>query len=201
MTQALVWGSQAVRCAGVARLSFPCARRAAPDPTAASISKKATSSNSKQADGRYHFNSVAHDNAALSSTLTTPPPPVHAVPAQTQRVQSASELSTPHPTIVTGIQRVHKFSHDPSGAPRRGHEGDAPDEVWIGLALWRIDVDIAGHRKRADVVCTANVPLKEAAEGNPNGVSSEELAKVEGWWRNAVAGMQVKDWNLFGDEN
>lgn len=123
------------------------------------------------------------------------------MPAQTQHVQSASELQTPHPTVVTGIQKVHKFSHDPSGAPRRGHENDAPDEVWIGLALWRIDVDIAGHKKKADIVCTANVPLKEAAEGNPNGVTSEELAKVEGWWRNAVAGMKINDWNLFGDEN
>lgn len=155
----------------------------------------------RQLTSRYHFNSVAHDNAALSAVLTTPPPPTHAVPAQTQRVQSASELQTPHPTIVTGIQKVHKFSHDPSGAPRRGHENDAPDEVWIGLALWRIDVDIAGHRKKADIVCTANVPLKESAEGNPNGVTSEELAKVEGWWRNAVAGMKINDWNLFGDEN
>lgn len=152
------------------------------------------------ADGRFHFNSVAHDNAALSATLTTPLPPVHAVPAQTQRVASASALATPHPTIVTGVQRVHKFSHDPTGAPRRGHEGDAPDEVWIGLALWRIDVDIAGHRKRADIVCTANVPLKEAAEGNADGASSAELARVEHWWRHAVAGMRINDWGLFGDE-
>ncbi|TXT15804.1 hypothetical protein VHUM_00307 [Vanrija humicola] len=143
------------------------------------------------AAARFHFDALAHDNAALSSEILTPPQPPAA--PQLLTAASASQLPTPNPVIVTGIQTIHKFSHDPSGAPRPGHEGDAPDRVWIGVALWRCWADLPGAKKRADVVGSVNVNL--SAEGG-----EAEQRAVEAWWRQSVASMRVLDWGLFGDQ-
>jgi hypothetical protein len=95
--------------------------------------------------------------------------------------------------VLVGTQRVHKYSHDPTGAPRPGHESDTPDEVWVGLALWRIDVTVAGKRKQADVVCTANVRASA-----PDG--AQEVQMTQKWLEEAVKNMKILDWGLFADE-
>lgn len=141
---------------------------------------------------RFHFDSIAHDNAALSSQILTPAPSTP-LPPQTVTAASADQLPTPTPVIITGLQTIHKFSHDPTGAPRPGHEADTPDRVWIGVALWRCWADVAGSKKRADVVGSVNVNL--SAEGG-----EAEQKRVEAWWRESVAGLRVLDWGLFGDE-
>ncbi|WOO81538.1 Ran guanine nucleotide release factor [Vanrija pseudolonga] len=144
------------------------------------------------AAAKFHFDSIAHDNAALSSSILTPAPAT-ATPPQVLTAASAEQLPTPTPVIITGLQTIHKFSHDPTGAPRPGHEGDTPDRVWIGVALWRCWADVGGSKKRADVVGSVNVNL--SAEGG-----EAEQKRVEAWWRENVAGLRVLDWGLIGDE-
>ncbi|ORY31653.1 hypothetical protein BCR39DRAFT_526129 [Naematelia encephala] len=135
---------------------------------------------------KYHFSSLAHDNSALSSHILTSSPS-SPIPSSSQ--QTTTPI-TPTPVILTGIQKIHKYSHAASGAPRPGHESDIPDDVWIGVALWRVWV---GH-KTADVVCSVNVNLS-ATDGKGN----EEKQSVEAWWVRAVEGFRIVDFGLFGD--
>ena len=191
-------------------------------------------------DTRFHFDSIAHDNSALSSTIltSTPPAPLssHPRPSHPQsQSQSHSQLQstpassatspnlhliTPSPVILTGLQHVHKFSHNPSGAPRPGHESDTPDTVWIGVALWRVWTDPPDTTapntgapsesgpsgaapsgggsgrggKKADVVCSINVNLS-----SEDGQGSIERGVVERWWSRSVQSLVIRDWDLFGD--
>ena len=87
-----------------------------------------------------------------------------------------------------GVQRIHKYTHDPSGAPRPGHEGDKPDDVMITLALFRC----WKGRKKADVVLSINVNLSA-----PGG--KEEQARVRGWLTKAITSFTLHDWELFPD--
>jgi len=141
---------------------------------------------------KYHFSSLSQDNASLSTTILTPSPG-SPIPSQPQPSRSPT---TPRPVILKGTQAIHKYSRDPTGAPRPGHESDVPDEVWIALALWRIWIqpEGPGGKKKADVVCSVNVNL--SAE---NGRGLVERDAVEAWWETAVQNMQVLDWGLFGD--
>ncbi|TYJ58986.1 hypothetical protein B9479_000425 [Cryptococcus floricola] len=138
---------------------------------------------------KFHFGSIAHDNASLSSTILTSPPssPIPSTP-------STSTPSQIKATTLAGTQQIHKFSHDPTGAPREGHEADVPDQVWIGLALWRVWIEGAAGRKKADVVLSVNVNL--SAEG---GEGAKEQHLVEGWFAQAVDSFKVEDFGLFGD--
>ncbi|KAK4686022.1 hypothetical protein P7C73_g4113, partial [Tremellales sp. Uapishka_1] len=132
---------------------------------------------------KYHFNSLAHDNAALSSTITSASP-AYPIPSVQQ---STAAPSTPRPIVISGQQTIHKYSYDPTGAPRPGHATDIPDHVWIGLALWRVWVG----GKKADLICSVNIKL----EGG-----DDERISVEDWWTRAVAGLQIMDYGLFADE-
>ncbi|ODN77475.1 hypothetical protein, variant [Cryptococcus amylolentus CBS 6039] len=138
---------------------------------------------------KFHFGSIAHDNASLSSTIFTSPPssPIPSTP-------STSTPSQIKATTLAGTQQIHKFSHDPTGAPREGHEADVPDQVWIGLALWRVWIEGAAGRKKADVVLSVNVNL--SAEG---GEGAKEQHLVEGWFAQAVDSFKVEEFGLFGD--
>ena len=85
---------------------------------------------------------------------------------------------------------MHKFSHNPSGAARPGHEGDVPDQVWIGMALWR-----CWHgQKRADLVLSVNVNLSA-----PDGEA--ERRNVEAWFGQTVEQLKIEDWSLFADSD
>ena len=111
--------------------------------------------------------------------------------------------------VLTGAQSIHKYSQNPSGAARPGHESDTPDEVFIGVALWRIWIDdsLEGDDggdggdegaqktlKKADLVCSVNVNMS-AEDGN----GQMERVTVEEWWLRAVGSLRILDWNLFGD--
>jgi len=155
------------------------------------------------ADRRYHFDSIAHDNASISTQILTPAPttplPSRPYPYPTTSTSPSSLTSptpTPSPVVLTGTQKIHKFSHDPSGAPRPGHEADEADEVVISLALWRVWLqDEGGNRKKkADVVCSVNVNLTSS-----DGQGEAERERVDGWWRAAVGSLQIVDYGLFGD--
>ncbi|KAI0029825.1 Mog1p/PsbP-like protein [Vararia minispora EC-137] len=82
---------------------------------------------------KFHFDSLAHDNDATSSTI-----------------QSVTTLpndrgdSTPSPTVLVGTQKVAKFN------------AIAADDVYILLALYRV------ADKNVDLVLTMNVPTRGA---------------------------------------
>jgi hypothetical protein len=80
-------------------------------------------------DGRFHFDSLAHDNDADKSDVLGIV--VHDSPLAT---------STPAPIILTGLQMVAKYNRT------------APDKVEIKLALYRLEA------QQIDLVVTANVP-------------------------------------------
>jgi hypothetical protein len=132
---------------------------------------------------RFHFNSIAYDNSSLSSTILTPSP------SQPIPSQDLTCPSTPTPIILKGLQRIHKFSYDPTGQARPGHEEDIPDEVFIGVGLWRCKLG----RKKADLVMSVNVNLSGDGGERERGV-------VEGWFEESVRSLEIKDWELFGDE-
>lgn len=134
------------------------------------------------ADTRFHFDSLAHDNTALSSNIITPPP---TSPISSVQLGQPDQL---RPITLVGTQKIHKFTHNPTGAPRPGHEADEPDEVWIGIALWRCWLG----KKKADVVMSVNVNL--SAEGG-----EAEKQKVSSWLEGSISSLKVEDWGLFGD--
>jgi hypothetical protein len=137
-----------------------------------------------KANSRFHFDSLAHDNTALSSTILTSPP------TSTIRSFPLEASQQPKPVTLIGTQKIHKFTHNPTGAPRPGHEDEAPDQVWIGMALWRCWMG----RKKADVVLSVNVNL--SAEGG-----EAEKDKVAAWLEQAVGSFRIEDWGLFGDSD
>ncbi|OCF44492.1 hypothetical protein I317_01561 [Kwoniella heveanensis CBS 569] len=155
---------------------------------------------------KFHFSSIAHDNASLASTILTPPPSssIPSTPSSSSASSSSTvPIYTPTPVTLYGTQRIHKFSHNPSGAPRPGHESDQPDEVWIGVALWRVWIESTlgsdartGSKKKADVVLSVNVNLSAA-----DGGAEQEREKVQGWFERAVRSLQILDYGLFGDES
>lgn len=134
------------------------------------------------ADRRFHFDSLAHDNTALSSNILTAAPASNVASAP---LESPDQL---RPITLVGTQTIHKFTHNPTGAPRPGHEDDKPDEVWIGMALWRCWLG----KKKADVVMSVNVNL--SAEGG-----HAEKEKVSSWFEGSVDSLIVEDWGLLGD--
>ncbi|BEI84500.1 hypothetical protein CcaverHIS002_0411040 [Cutaneotrichosporon cavernicola] len=140
---------------------------------------------------KFHFASLAHDNAALASHINTPE---ESIPAPSPTQVSPAELAnlpTPKPVLLAGTQTIHKFSHDPRGGPRPGHEADTPDDVFIALALWRINIQVGGKSKRADVVLSLNVPAS---------VGKAERDAAEGWFKAAAGELKIVDWGLFADE-
>ncbi|RDB24298.1 Ran guanine nucleotide release factor [Hypsizygus marmoreus] len=78
---------------------------------------------------RFHFNSIAHDNSAVSATVDA----VTVIP-------NDRGDDTPSAIVLFGVQGVPKFNRT------------TPDEVHIFMALFRVE------HKRADLVVTFNVP-------------------------------------------
>ncbi|KII88962.1 hypothetical protein PLICRDRAFT_109092 [Plicaturopsis crispa FD-325 SS-3] len=79
---------------------------------------------------KFHFDSLAHDNAAESSV-------VHEV----LTVPNDRGDDTPSPILLSGTQQVRKFNRT------------SADEVRILLGLYRVE------RKSIDLVITMNVPM------------------------------------------
>ncbi|KAJ1026028.1 hypothetical protein NDA18_003688 [Ustilago nuda] len=81
---------------------------------------------------RFHFSSLAHDNAASSSTVDeTQAPP-----------QDAQPPATPAPALLTGTQLVSKF----------GQACQPQEAVTIRVALWRL------ASKNIDLLLSLNEP-------------------------------------------
>jgi hypothetical protein len=84
---------------------------------------------------RFHFESLAHDNSAISSTVLK----VDICPT----VQG----ETPSPIVLHGTQSVPKFN------------STTPDEVHILIALYRI------RSKNVDLIMSMNIPTRTVDDG------------------------------------
>ncbi|GAA6001157.1 hypothetical protein JCM10207_007437 [Rhodosporidiobolus poonsookiae] len=133
------------------------------------------SEESLEAAVRFHFSSLAHDNSASSSTVTsTTLPPVPAAFSPTHN--STSHPTLLGPTLLTGTQTVSKFNRPESEA----------DTVLIHLALWRIP------ERDADVTLCVNFPVKMGETGEERDPAEAKRVFVE-----AVKSFKVEDFGLF----
>ncbi|KAF8559514.1 Mog1p/PsbP-like protein [Imleria badia] len=80
---------------------------------------------------KFHFEALAHDNDAISSTMQIP-----------FVMRNDPGDQTPSPIILHGSQRIHKFN------------AIAADDVDIVIALFRVN----SGGKSADLVVSANIP-------------------------------------------
>ena len=87
---------------------------------------------------RFHFDSLAHDNSALSSSVES-----------VTKTWNERGDKTPSPTVLKGTQLVRKFN------------STVPDKIYILLALFRVE------SKNADLVLSMNIP-PHTAEGDIN---------------------------------
>ncbi|GAA5829607.1 hypothetical protein JCM11251_000219 [Rhodosporidiobolus azoricus] len=136
---------------------------------------------SLEAAARFHFSSLAHDNSALSSTVTSVSLPSSTSASQPPSSSSSSSSLQPTlvgPTLLTGRQTVSKFNRPDSEA----------DEVFIQLALWRVP------ERDADVTLCVNWPVSKG-DGGDAGEGGE--AEAERVFEEAVRSFEVKDFGLF----
>jgi hypothetical protein len=123
---------------------------------------------------RFHFDAVAHDNDAESSTVlsvgTFPTPGDHH--AATNR----PSIPTPIPTTLSGTQKAAKFNQT------------TLDEILILLSLWRVET------KNVDLVLTFNIPLT-AADGSGVDEVGQEQAKKQ--FEITVQSLEIIDFGLF----
>ncbi|KAF8710786.1 HEC/Ndc80p family, partial [Rhizoctonia solani] len=116
---------------------------------------------------KFHFDSLSHDNDAVSSTVE-----IVNTPAQQPVSTSPIKLS-----ILQGTQLVPKFN--------RTH----PDTVKILLAVYRV-VD-----KSIDLVLTFNVPVQAEKEGSA--VDAEGAKRWTDAYEAAVSSLKIVDFGLF----
>ncbi|KAF8136294.1 hypothetical protein EV363DRAFT_1158236 [Boletus edulis] len=93
-----------------------------------------------------HFEALAHDNDAISSTMQIP-----------FVVHNDRGDRTPSPIILHGSQRISKFN------------AVIPDDVDIQIALFRVD----SGGKTADIVVSANIPRSSEGEEKAAPIASE----------------------------
>ncbi|KAK4058892.1 hypothetical protein OIO90_000338 [Microbotryomycetes sp. JL221] len=140
---------------------------------------------------KFHFDSLAHDNSALSSivsNLSTNPP------SNTTTHSSMRQLPTQvqGPVTLHGIQIVSKFNLPASEA----------DKVELFVALWRLP------QKNTDLVLSVNLPVGKASDNaaitTTNGVNGsdahqqpEAVARAKELFETIVRTLDIKDYGLF----
>lgn len=130
----------------------------------------------------FHFDSLAHDNSATSSSVSQ----IFALPGTTpapEFMPSTSTLTketpTPSPLALVGEQQVPKFGKQ-----------ELNDRVRIWVALWRLS-----PAKNVDLVLSVNEPLKGDEVQNVDETTSSSEART--LFEGAVASLKVLDWDLF----
>jgi len=127
---------------------------------------------------RFHFDSLAHDNSALTSTVLsmfTPPsvqPPTTVGPTTGQPIQ-------PPPATLVGSQTISKFNTSAAQA----------DVVEIWLSVWRL------QSRNVDLVMTFNLPIRKVVDQNPAHQQNDESARQA--WEVATQSLKIVDWDLF----
>ncbi|KAG0148606.1 hypothetical protein CROQUDRAFT_90105 [Cronartium quercuum f. sp. fusiforme G11] len=143
------------------------------------VLQKISNSNDLMTSIRLHFDSLAHDNSAQSSTvLNTSGPAVSEIlpePSQT------AIRPTPQPILLEGIQTVSKFNRPASEA----------DEVHIWMALWTLD-GVGNGGLGTDLVLTINLP--QADSNSSQTVAIQQTTEI---FQQAATSLKIIDWNLF----
>ncbi|KAH7340344.1 hypothetical protein B0J17DRAFT_651023 [Rhizoctonia solani] len=116
---------------------------------------------------KFHFDSLSHDNEAVSST-------VEIVNIPTQQPDSTSPVKL---SVLQGTQLVPKFN--------RTH----PDTVKILLAVYRV------VEKGVDLVLTFNVPVQTEKAGSA--VDAEGAKRWLDAYEAAVPSLKIIDFGLF----
>ncbi|KAG8690663.1 hypothetical protein FRC11_009961 [Ceratobasidium sp. 423] len=116
---------------------------------------------------KFHFDSLSHDNDAVSST-------VEFVNTPAQQPESAGPIKL---SVLQGTQLVPKFN--------RTH----PDTVKIFLAVYRV------VEKDIDLVLTFNVPVQTEKTGSA--VDAEGAKRWFDAYEAAVASLKIIDFGLF----
>lgn len=116
------------------------------------------------------FQSLAHDNSALSSEIEA----ISVAPLPLP-LSSATTPALLGPTTLVGIQKVSKFNLPPEKA----------DSVLILMALWRIP------EKNSDLVLCVNFPVREAGGEEVNAEAARDTFDL------AVRTLLIKDYGLF----
>lgn len=120
---------------------------------------------------RFHFSSLAHDNTALSSSVTS-----ISLPTPPAGTPSSTDPAVLGPTVLVGTQLVSKFNKSEAEA----------DTVLIQFALWRIP------GKDADVTLCVNCPVRMGETGEEK--SDAEARRV---FEEAVKSFKIVDFGLF----
>ncbi|CEH17120.1 RAN guanine nucleotide release factor [Ceraceosorus bombacis] len=145
---------------------------------------------------RYHFDSIAHDGGAASSSVkhvwTTSPSPA----------TSVSQPSTPCAVLLMGEQSVVKYGE------RFAHS--AQDRIRVWVALFRLR-----PARNIDLVLSVNEPLAQAVADNDTGQedlraesAGERVEQVKdeaaesrarGIFERAAGTLRIHDWDLFAE--
>ncbi|GAA5989126.1 hypothetical protein JCM10908_001169 [Rhodotorula pacifica] len=120
---------------------------------------------------KFHFSSLAHDNAALSSDIST-----YNLPSSAPHPQGPGLPTLLGPATLEGKQTVSKFNKPASEA----------DTVLIQLALWRIP------DRDADVTLSVNWPLRSGETGEEHDATDPRRVFEEAW-----RSFQINDFGLF----
>ncbi|KAK7693242.1 hypothetical protein QCA50_002808 [Cerrena zonata] len=87
-------------------------------------------------DASFHFDSLAHDNSAISHSVQ-----------ETQLIPNDRGDDTPSHTLLSGRQQVAKYNRTTA------------DDIQVFMALYRVE------GKNVDLVLTMNVPIASADGG------------------------------------
>ncbi|GAA6060536.1 hypothetical protein JCM10212_006900 [Sporobolomyces blumeae] len=126
---------------------------------------------SLEAGARFHFSSLAHDNSASSSDISS-----IRLPDPASTAAEPPSVPTQGPAVLVGTQVVSKFNRPASEA----------DTVLIQLALWRVP------SKNADVTLCVNFPTTMGETGEAR--DPLEATKV---FEEAVRSFKIVDYGLF----
>jgi hypothetical protein len=116
---------------------------------------------------RFHFDALAHDNDALSSSVED---------VRTITIDRAVGDETPSVTILRGKQGVQKFNKT------------SVDDVRIFVALYRVE------KKGVDLVLTLNFPM---SVGDGNIRTEEQYMKAQSDFHAIATSLRIIDFDLF----
>ena len=125
---------------------------------------------------RFHHSSLALDNAALSTSVTSLSPPL------LSSLSSPSSLIT-LPVSLSSYSKISKFNTPASAA----------DDVLIRMGLWRIE------SKGIDLIVCVNYPLREREKMTGEGEEEEEEGekRANELFESVKESLQVTDYGLF----
>lgn len=116
---------------------------------------------------RFHFDALAHDNDALSSSVDD----VRTIP-----IDRGDGDKTPSVIILRGQQGVQKFKKT------------SVDDVRIFVALYRVE------EKGVDLVLTLNFPM---SVGDGNTRNEEQYMEAQSVFHAIATSLRIVDINLF----